>query len=468
MRVTLEGRKIGHLHSVREVGNGRVVSTSTTRFEIDRAGTPLSFESIEEHTETTTGKPLAFESRTRMGGSSSSTVGRIDAQGKLTVEQHNGAAVAPRTLDWPAGAVLSEGARLLEIKAGLAPGTRVSVPTFFGDSMMAATTHLHVIGPERVMLAGRAETLVRVEQSIEIAGARIEGTVWVNPEHQPQRIRLPLLGVALEMIACDRACALAPNQPSDVLTRTLVTAPATLDRADLEAPVRYRVRLAPSAGSTRVIDTAGQRVSAVPGVDREWDVQITPEARDATSPSPTVADTRPTVWLQADDVDVKRLALGAAVGARTDAQRMQQLEAAVRSHINIKNLSVGYASAAETADSRQGDCTEHALLLAAMARSLGIPSRVVSGLAFAPEYVGRKRVFVPHAWTQAWVDGSWRSFDAALRGFDAGHIAFSVGDGDPVGFYHSVSLLGATEIVAATPASVPAPAEKSLPSRTSR
>lgn len=451
MRVTLEGRKIGHLQSVREVGGGQVVTTSTTRFEIDRAGTPLAFESVERHTETAGGRPLAFESSTRMGGSESSTTGRIDAQGVLLVEQRNGATVDKRSLVWPEGAVLSEGARLLEVEAGLAPGTRIAVPTFFGDTMTAATTHLHVIGPEHVMLADRLESLVRVEQSIEIAGARIQGTVWVDPMHRPQRIRLPLLGVALEMVACDRECALAPNQASDVLARTLVPAPAGFDRDSLAEPLRYRIQLAAGAGSTRLIDTAEQRVRELPGGERTWEVTVAPGGSESNTPAPTANETRPTAWLQSDDADVQRLARTAVGEASTTLERMRLLEAAVRAHISDKNLSVGYASAAETADSGEGDCTEHALLLAAMARSQGIPARVVSGLAFAPEYIGRKRVFVPHAWTQAWVDGSWKSYDAALRGFDAGHIAFSVGDGDPVGFYHSVSLLGATDIVSATP-----------------
>ncbi len=451
MRVTLEGRKIGHLHTVREAAPDRIISTSTTSFVIDRAGTPLSFESVERHVETPQGKPLAFESATVMAGSSSRTTGRLDASGSLVVEQRNGDAVSTRTVEWPRGAVLSEGARLLETAAGLAPGTRLAIPTFFGDSLAAATTHLTVIGPERVTVGTRTETLTRVEQAIDIGGARIDGTTWVDLQHRPQRIRLPILGVSMEMVACDRACAQGPNQSSDVLARTLVDAPAGLDRNRLQEPIRYRIELAQSAGNSILIDTAEQRARRLPGAARAWEVTVTPNTSFNSDAAPAAADSRATAWLQSGDADVKRLAFAAVGTARSDAKRMQLLEAGVRSHIQNKNLSIGYASAAETADSREGDCTEHALLLAAMARSVGIPARVVSGLAFAPEYVGRERVFVPHAWTQAWVDGKWRSFDAALRGFDAGHIAFSVGDGDPVGFYHSVSLLGSTRIVEAEP-----------------
>jgi len=36
-------------------------------------------------------------------------------------------------------------------------------------------------------------------------------------------------------------------------------------------------------------------------------------------------------------------------------------------------------------------------------------------------------VFVPHAWVQAFIDDRWHSYDAALHGFDAGHIGIILG-----------------------------------------
>jgi hypothetical protein len=121
---------------------------------------------------------------------------------------------------------------------------------------------------------------------------------------------------------------------------------------------------------------------------------------------------------------------------------MQNLENFVRGFIRKKDLSVGYASALEVAKNPQGDCTEHAVLLAALGRANGIPTRVVDGLVYVDRYAGAEHVFVPHAWAQAYVDGGWRSFDAALHGFDAGHIALSTGDGDPWRFYAGFNTLG--------------------------
>ena len=80
---------------------------------------------------------------------------------------------------------------------------------------------------------------------------------------------------------------------------------------------------------------------------------------------------------------------------------------------------------------RAGDCTEAAVLLAALGRAAGIPTRVANGLVYSRQrYHGVGNAFMPHSWTLAYVDGAWRSFDLALDTFDATHIALTVGDGD--------------------------------------
>ena len=141
----------------------------------------------------------------------------------------------------------------------------------------------------------------------------------------------------------------------------------------------------------------------------------------------------------------------AATTGQSPRERMQQLEATVSAYIRTKDLSVGYASALETVRTRSGDCTEHALLLAALARADGIPARVLTGFAYVNQFGSEQRVFVPHAWTQAYVDGRWQSFDAALNGFSAGHIALGVGDGDPSRFHAGMSLLGELEVQSLQP-----------------
>jgi hypothetical protein len=71
------------------------------------------------------------------------------------------------------------------------------------------------------------------------------------------------------------------------------------------------------------------------------------------------------------------------------------------------------------------------VLLAALGRAAGIPTRVANGVVYSRErYHGVSHAFMPHSWTLAWVDGRWRSFDLALDSFDSSHIALTIGDGD--------------------------------------
>jgi transglutaminase-like putative cysteine protease len=65
-----------------------------------------------------------------------------------------------------------------------------------------------------------------------------------------------------------------------------------------------------------------------------------------------------------------------------------------------------------------------------MLRARGIPSRVVSGLIYAPRFAGERDVFAFHMWTQALVqtgEGTrWIDLDSTgSRPFDATHIAIA-------------------------------------------
>ena len=59
-----------------------------------------------------------------------------------------------------------------------------------------------------------------------------------------------------------------------------------------------------------------------------------------------------------------------------------------------KNLSVGLATAKEVARTLAGDCTEHAVLAAALGRAAGIPTKVATGLVYFQGMLGY------HMWTE--------------------------------------------------------------------
>jgi hypothetical protein len=70
----------------------------------------------------------------------------------------------------------------------------------------------------------------------------------------------------------------------------------------------------------------------------------------------------------------------------------------------------GFDIASQVATHKMGDCSEHAVLLAALARAQGLPARVAIGTLIASAD-GELGAF-GHAWTEIYRDGAWRLVDA--------------------------------------------------------
>ena len=159
----------------------------------------------------------------------------------------------------------------------------------------------------------------------------------------------------------------------------------------------------------------------------------------------------PTQFVQSDHEKIVELARRAVGGTKDAGEAVERIEAFVADYVEDKNLSVGYASAVEVAQSKHGDCTEHAVLAAALCRAVGIPAQVVTGLAYVSEWRGVANGFGGHAWTQAYVGGKWVGLDAAFRGagwggYDAGHIALAAGKGGPGDFFNLATTMGQFKI----------------------
>jgi hypothetical protein len=145
---------------------------------------------------------------------------------------------------------------------------------------------------------------------------------------------------------------------------------------------------------------------------------------------------QPSAYLEVNAPEVQALARQ-AVGDETNPVRAAHLiEDFVRRYITKKDLNVGFGSAEETVKSREGDCTEHAVLCAALGRAVGLPTRCVVGFGYLPPGDAEPTVattvdndtglFAFHMWAEAWIGpNQWVPMDAALDGFDVGHIAIT-------------------------------------------
>ncbi|MGA9341085.1 MAG: transglutaminase-like domain-containing protein [Rhodanobacteraceae bacterium] len=461
--VLLDGRKIGSYETTRDIEQGadgqRIVTSQTLDLALQRAGVQLTLGSEETSIESPDGKPLSFLSVSRLSGSETRIEGRVH-DGRIDVTTRSGGG-SPQQKEaaWPADALLPEGLRLAGVRAGLEPGAHYHALAFQPSSLDAVGVDT-TVGPRAIMdLPGGKIALTRIDQTLDLPGAPTASRSWVDADQTVHKMVMPILGVDLTLLACDRACAEAPDQDSDMFARMLMKAPRALSAVERSRELRYTLVPSDAGAPLDLPETDEQRVQRE---GRALIVTVSDRATPGSEAPPDATDRRSTDWLQSDAPAIIALAHKGIGDAATPLQRMQRLQEFVRGYISDKTLGVGYASALEVARKPEGDCTEHAVLLAALGRALGIATRVVDGLAYAPTFAGADHVFVPHAWVQAWVDGSWQSFDAALPGFDTGHIALSVGDGDPWRFYAGLGALGRMDLqqIEAPDAAQPTPAQQ--------
>jgi len=138
-------------------------------------------------------------------------------------------------------------------------------------------------------------------------------------------------------------------------------------------------------------------------------VRITAGRHETLTGDPLPTHREATFVVDFEDAPVAALveALRTEFGATPSLDELIQFVHAAIAH---KTYRRSFDLASQVASSREGDCTEHAVLLAAMARATGRPARVVLGIMLM-ESPDRLSSF-GHAWTEIHDDESWRIADA--------------------------------------------------------
>ncbi len=167
LAILLQGKKIGHAVHIRAVENDKVITTESVSMTLGRGGQAVTITSQEIHIETPDGTPLGFEMTMTTSGTEQKTVGTV-ANGKVTTTRQVMGQAQERTIDWPQGALLNEGLRLLQEKRGLKPGTSYTASVFRPDMMMALPAAVQIGEMKKIDLFGRPLNLTEVITTLSI------------------------------------------------------------------------------------------------------------------------------------------------------------------------------------------------------------------------------------------------------------------------------------------------------------
>ena len=435
-------RKVGFLEHSRRTEGGQVFESEVLTLELGKSGRRVTYKQRIDTQSTADGSlvRLLREARTREGHS------RVEARvvdADLVVDIGPGKHSQSRTLAG-AGADLRTDEFARAWRQSVGGGAHEGPLTFRSfDPVMAAPVDVELskvdatVGPHRIRRRVRA------------GGEEFATLQALNTKGEVIEESLRMGGLRLVLLGASEAEAKSPNQALDHVVGQFQKSPYRIPANGARAKIRYGFD---NGGRVPDIPVGGGQRSWTDG-QTTW-IQVCAECPlDAgTLTEPQRADAlKPTPWMNFEDSRLAARAQRVALGATEPSLIMRRLANYVRGHMSVQRIDMlGYGSALEAFRSRRGDCTEYAVLLAAMGRALGVPTRVVSGLVYSRYFEGQRHVFVPHVWVHAWTGAGWQSFDAALGQFDSTHLAFAVSEnGNPAELFAGLNLAHELRLVSA-------------------
>lgn len=261
---------------------------------------------------------------------------------------------------------------------------------------------------------------------VEIQGEKIQGfqpplmVHWLDENGEPivQETEAPGLG-KLTLVRTSKAQALANvgGAAVDVGISQYVRLKQRIARPYETSSAVYRITVKGDAeGDQTFARDSRQEIKNVKGETFELHVRADkamPGEEGDEKAGPEYLEN--SYFIACGDARVKTIAR-TAVGPETDPWRKAlRIERWVRANMRSTNHEA-LATADHVAKTLEGDCTEYAMLMAAMCRAEGIPAKTAVGLIYADVKTGPTFAF--HMWTEVHVKGRWIPLDATLgRGY---------------------------------------------------
>ena len=424
LAVSMAGARVGFVHTVvRAVFEPEpvVVTTVSSETRLQRFGVAISISSHVEYRETPAGAILSASSRSLSSQMKSVTEAVVRGD-RMVVTTEMAGNKHTNEIPWDREVIgpYAQGRRIRE--AGLAPGTSISFKAFIPEHQRIASSTVTIEGPDKLTLDGETLDVWRGTMTQDILPG-VTTQVWLDKDGNIVRSVTDILG-KVETVRTTREKALKEiisGEMADVMTRFFIRSNVLIDDPARIASALFRIEGDLKALDGLTLEDRRQTIEKRTGNAIFLRVRALGDAAEPTGESPGEEFLASSPYIQSADPEIVRLAREAVGDAATPSDKAKRLEAWVYDNVKKKDYTVGFASAKEVAVLRQGDCTEHAVFLAALLRAEKIPSRIAVGVVYW------KGMFGYHMWTEAYLN-DWTAFDATLlseKAVDATHIKFS-------------------------------------------
>ncbi len=429
--IYLRGKKVGYGHTkitfVEEAGRRLRRIEYECQLAINRfsdSSTPaLRFVSVE----TPEGRLVRYESTTQLSAKPTKAEGRV-ADAKLQIEKTTVGKTERSTLPCPEDL---QGANAIDDslrRKPMQPGETRTLKRLEPFHNAIVTDRLTARRVEPTKLPGQTVKLLLIDQVTALPGGQeLTQEIWTDNSGQILKASSKDSGFTQETYRVSKQQALAVSKEGafDIGEASTIPVARPIPRPHQTRQIRYRVRLEDDNPAKVFPSGPSQQVTPVDEHTAEIVVRaIRPPERNAgPQPAPVdppgADDSKSNGLIQSDNPRVMAMAASVAPREQDPWKVAVALERLVKQSMTEVNFSSALASAAEVCETLKGDCTEHAVLLAALARRGAFP-RVALGLVYSPGLGG----FAFHMWTEVYVAGGWYPLDATLGqgGLGAAHL----------------------------------------------
>ena len=310
-----------------------------------------------------------------------------------------------------------------DLKVGESRTYRVFDPASLGRRPVS----VRVEGEEFLDIMGRREKTMKL--SVDFMGTA--QTAWIGEDGGVVQEK-GMMGILLKRVTQQEAFEGLTLSPRQDMTR-MVSVPANV-RLDRPAELSQIQMAITGIKNDLFLDGDRQLLTGrILTIRRE----PVPDPAVITT-DPVQAFLAPTPFIESDHPDIVKRVAEIVSPEDTPLEKVTKIVGWIYDNIERRPV-LSVPSALQTLKSRMGDCNEHAVLMAAMARAAGIPAQIEAGLVYMD---GR---FYYHAWNALYLD-RWTTVDALMKQIpaDVTHIRFV--RGEPAQQIDLMGIIGAVRL----------------------
>ncbi len=363
--------------------------------------------------------------------------GQLNRQGTLTLAITSGGKQRELQFNLPREAVLYS--PLVPLPAGkLTLGKKFSAEVFDPLSLEVEKVLIEPLGTERLTMLDREFTAIK----LKIVYKGIESLAWITKEGQLLKEQTPM-GWLIVQEKPEEVLDFIKQRPQimvDLIASTSL--PSNIEIPQAQEISFLKVNLKGYVLDVEYLKDRRQSISdlgkneiilSITALGPPDEPAFLPITENAVLPF-----LKPSIFIQADDEEIVKTAQQIVGEEKQSWKAAVLLNQWVYQHVR-KVPTVSIPSSIEVLHQMQGDCNEHAFLYTALARSLGIPTKIAYGLLY------QQGAFFYHAWPQVFV-GKWVDIDPTLGQDIASATHIKLLEGEVKSQLDLVRILGKLDI----------------------